>query len=239
MPYDPEVLWNYELGVKADFFDHRLRINGALFYMDWSDMQVEFLVPQLEGTAGGSIISNAKSATSKGLELSLSALPVDNLRVNFNVGYLRAQLGEATIFIRNNVCNHRPPSTECNHVLDGKTTPLSPKWTMSADAEYSFPIYANNEGFARLEWTFRDTVETTLVEGLIQEKGFPWQVPSYDFFNLRAGVRRKDFSIVAYAENLFNSNYYANAYVKAWAGGVALEPSFRTYGIRVQYKYGE
>lgn len=238
VPYDPEVLWNYELGVKADFFDNRLRLNGALFYMDWSDMQVEFLVPQLEGTAGGSIISNAESATSKGLELSLSALPVDNLRVNFNVGYLRAKLDRATIFIRNNVCNHRPPSTECNHVLDGKTTPLSPKWTLSADAEYSFPI-ANYEGFGRLEWTFRDTVETTLVEGLVQEKGFPWQVPSYDFFNLRAGVRHKDFSVVAYAENLFNSNYYANAYVKAWAGGVALEPSFRTYGIRVQYKYGE
>ncbi|WP_394698398.1 TonB-dependent receptor domain-containing protein [uncultured Desulfobacter sp.] len=36
--YEPESLWNYEVGVKGDFFDHRLVVNGALYYMDISDM---------------------------------------------------------------------------------------------------------------------------------------------------------------------------------------------------------
>ena len=239
IPFDPEIVWNYEVGVKADLLKNRLRINAAAFYMDWSDMHVGFLVPQLGGQVGGSVVSNADSASSKGVEVSLTALPVDDLIVNFNVGYLKARLDKATVFIRDNVCNHRPPSTECNHVLDGSTTPMSPEWTMSADAEYTFNITPTYDGFARVEWTFRDTVDRPQVEDLIKPDEFPWRVPSYDFFNVRAGVRHKNFTVTGYAENVFNSHFYQNAYRKAWAGGVSLEPSLRSYGIRVRYTYGE
>ena len=239
IPYDPEIVWNYEVGVKADLLNNRLRVNAAAFYMDWSDMHVGFLVPQLGGDIGGTVISNAESAFSKGVEVSVTALPVDNLIVNFNVGYLKAELEKATVFIRDNVCNHRPPSTECNHVLDGETTPMSPEWTMSADAEYTFNINPTYDGFARVEWTYRDTVDRPQVEDLIKADEFPWRVPSYDFFNVRAGVRHKNFTVTGYAENVFNSHFYQNAYRKAWGGGVSLEPSLRSYGIRVRYTYGE
>lgn len=238
VPYDPEIVWNHEIGLKATLFENRLRLSAALFFMNWTDMQVEFLVPVLTtGGTGGDVISNAEEATSKGAELSLTALPFDNLVVNFNLGYLRAKMNRATIFIRDNQCNHVPPSTECNHVLDGATTPMSPKWTMSADAEYTFPVMNKFEGFGRLEWTFRDTVDRTLVEGLLHPDEFPWKVPAYDFFNLRAGIRADAWSLTAYAENLFDSDYYQNAYVKAWATGVALEPSLQSYGIRLRYNY--
>ena len=239
VPYDPEFVWNYEVGVKADLLNNRLRVNAAVFYMDWSDMHVSFLVPQLGESAGGTFISNAESAFSKGVEVSVTALPVDNLIVNFNLGYLDAELDKATVFIRDNVCNHRPPSTECNHVLDGSRTPLSPEWTMSADAEYTFNVAPAYDGFARIEWTYRDKVARVQVEDLLRPNEFPWQVPSYDFFNVRAGVRHKNFTVTGYAENVFNSHYYQNAYRKAWAGGVSLEPSMRSYGIRVRYTYGE
>ena len=239
IPYAPEIVWNYEVGVKADLLNNRLRVNAAAFYMNWSDMHVSFLVPQLGESAGGTFISNADSAFSKGVEVSLTALPIDNLIVNANVGYLKAELEKATVFIRDNVCNHRPPSTECNHVLDGSTTPMSPEWTMSADAEYTFDISPTYTGFARIEWTYRDKVNRTQVEDLLRPDEFPWQVPSYDFFDVRAGVRHKNFTITGYAENVFNSHFYQNAYRKAWASGVSLEPSRRSYGIRVRYTYGE
>ena len=239
IPYDPEIVWNYEVGMKADLMNNRLRVNAAVFYMDWSDMHVSFLVPQLGESAGGTFISNAESAFSKGVEVSVTALPIDNLIVNFNLGYLDAELDKATVFIRDNVCNHRPPSTECNHVLDGSRTPLSPEWTMSADAEYTFNVAPAYDGFARVEWTYRDKVDKTQVEDLLRPDEVPWQVPSYDFFNVRAGVRHKNFTIAGYAENVFNSHFFQNAYRKAWASGVSLEPSMRSYGIRVRYTYGE
>ena len=239
IPYNPEIVWNYEVGVKADLLKNRLRVNAAAFYMDWSDMHVGFLVPQLGGQVGGQVVSNADSAFSKGVEVSVTALPVENLIVNFNVGYLKAELEKATVFIRDNICDHRPPSTNCNHVVDGSTTPMSPEWTMSADAEYTFNITPTYDGFARVEWTYRDTVHRPQVEDLIKADEFPWRVPSYDFFNVRAGIRHKNFTVTGYAENVFNSHFFQNAYRKAWAGGVSLEPSLRSYGIRVRYTYGE
>ncbi len=238
VPYEPEEMWNYEVGVKADLMDNRLRLSAAAFYMDWSDMQVEFLVPAVGEGLGGSVVSNADSASSRGFELTVTALPVSNLEINFSAGYLDAELDKATIFIRDNVCNHRPPSTECNHNFDGRTTPLSPEWTLSADAEYRFDV-GGNDGFARLEWSYRDEVDRTLVEGLLHDDAVPWKVPSYDFFNLRVGIRNEKWALTAYVENLLDEDYYANAYVKAWHGGVAVEPSFQTYGVRLKYNFGE
>ena len=226
--FEPETMWNYEVGVKADLFDNRLRVNAAAFYMKWTDMQADFLqFVVIDGAlAGFDIVSNAESAISKGVEVSLTALPIDNFMVNLDVGYLSSKFDEAVIFIEGE-----------NRVLNGVRTPLAPEWTMSADAEYMFNISPTYDGFARLEWTYRDGTKTN-VAGLIHDS-FPYYSPSYDFFNLRAGIRHKNFTITGYAENLFDSNYYPNAYIKAWASGMSVEPSFRTYGVRVRYTYGE
>ena len=226
--FEPETMWNYEVGVKADLFDNRLRVNAAAFYMKWTDMQADFLqFVVIDGAlAGFDIVSNADSAISKGVEVSLTALPIDNFIVNFDVGYLSSKFDEAVIFIEGE-----------NRVLDGVRTPLAPEWTLAADAEYMFNVSPTYDGFARLEWTYRGGTKTN-VAGLIHDN-FPYYSPSYDFFNLRAGIRHKNFTITGYAENLFDSNYYPNAYVKAWASGMSVEPSFRTYGIRMRYTYGE
>ena len=47
-PFKEETLWNYEIGIKSEWFDRRLRVNAAAFFVDWSDLQLEtffFTVP--------------------------------------------------------------------------------------------------------------------------------------------------------------------------------------------------
>jgi iron complex outermembrane recepter protein len=226
--FDPETLWNYEVGVKAALFDQRLRLNAALFYMDWEDLQVGFQENLIDEDGnfvlfGGT--NNAESATSKGAELALTALLGEKLLVNFSAGYLDAKFDRFTALIDGQ-----------NRILDGRTIPNAPKWTLAADAEYGFNISPVWEGYVRGEWTYRDDIRPTTTS-LIYD-GFPWEVPSWDFFNLRVGVERDDLSVVAYAENLFDENYYTNAYQKAFAGGLFIEPSYRTYGLRLTYDFG-
>jgi iron complex outermembrane receptor protein len=225
--YDPEELWNYEIGLKGDFLDRRLRVNASAFLMDWTDMQASF---QQAGTDengnfilfGG--IDNADSATSKGVEVSLTALPTDNLVFNLDVGYLDAEFDEFTAFIDG-----------ANRVLDGAVIPNSPKWTVSANAEYTRTLSTALEGFARLEWIYRDEIRPSTAS-LIQE-GFPWEVPSYNFTNLRVGVRHDNFTLTAYAENVLGEDYYTNAYQKAFMGGLFIEPSIENYGVRFRYTF--
>lgn len=223
--YDPETLWNYEVGVKGDFMDNRLRVNAALFYMDWEDLQVAFQENYRDENGdfqlfGG--VNNAEKATSKGAELMATALLTENLIVNLNLGYLDAKFDDFIAVVDSQ-----------NYVLNGETIPMSPKWTASADAEYGWQLTDLWGAYARVEYAFRDDVEPT-VPAVVYE-GFPWDVPSYDYVNLRLGFERDHFKIVAYVENLFDDDYYTNAYQKAFSGGMFIEPSWQKYGVRFTY----
>ncbi|MEQ8264614.1 TonB-dependent receptor [Pseudohaliea sp.] len=225
--YDPEELWNYEIGYKADLLDRTLRINAAIFYMDWTDLQAAFQESGVDDEGeffifGG--IDNADSAESYGAELSITSAPVAGLVMNLNVGYLKAEFEEFTALIDG-----------ADRVLDGQTIPNSPEWTVSADAEYSFPLSSGLDAFVRGEYIYRDSLRST-VAALIQE-GFPWEVPSYDIFNLRFGIQHENYSVTAYVENLFDDTYFTNAYQKAFSGGLHIEPGVQRYGVRVRYTF--
>jgi iron complex outermembrane receptor protein len=225
--YDPESLWNYEIGMKADLFDQRVRINAAVFYMDWTDLQVSFQESLINENGdfvifGG--VTNAEAATSKGAEISSTILVSDHLIVNLNVGYLDAKFDDFAAFIDG-----------ANYTLDGLTIPNSPEWTASANAEYDFNYTANWAGYVRLEWNYRDEIKPNTTSLIYT--GFPWDVPSYNYFNLRVGAEYKNIRLVGYVENLLDEEYYTNAYQKAFAGGLFIEPSYQRFGIRATYEF--
>jgi iron complex outermembrane receptor protein len=225
--YDPEEIWNYELGYKADLLDNTLRINAAVFYMDWTDLQASFQESGVDEEGeffifGG--VDNADSAESYGVELTVTSAPINGLIMNLNVGWLQAEYQEFTALIDGQ-----------NRVLDGLTIPNSPEWTISADAEYSFPITSGLNGFVRGEYIYRDELRSTTA-ALIQE-GFPWVVPSYDIVNLRAGVEGEKYTVAFYVENLFDDTYFTNAYQKAFSGGLHIEPGVQRYGLRARYNF--
>jgi len=227
--FDEETLWNYEIGVKTDLLDNRLRLNAALFYMDWDGLQVEFEQSGLDENGNLVIfngLNNAENSTSKGAELTATALLSENIVANLSIGYLDAEFNELTQFLDGE-----------NRVFDGRTIPRSPKWTVAADVEYNVDISSTLNGFVQAEWRYRDDSTSETTAFLRPEGTFPWYIPSYDFFNLRAGIEHQNYSISAYVENLFDSNFYTNAYEHAYMGGMFLEPSFRTYGVRGRYEF--
>ena len=227
--FDEETLWSYEVGVKTDLLDDRLRLNAALFYMDWDGLQVEFEESGLDEEGNLVIfngLNNAEKSTSKGVEVAATALLTENVVANLSVGYLDAEFDELTQFLDGE-----------NRVFDGRTIPRSPEWTIAADVEYDFNISSTLDGFVRAEWQYRDDYTAETNAYLRPEGTFPWYVPSYDVFNLRAGIVNEDFSIAVYAENLFDNNFYTNAYEHAYIGGTFVEPSFRTFGVRGRYEF--
>jgi iron complex outermembrane receptor protein len=83
--YDPEEVWNYELGLKFDAWDRRLRVNTALFYTDYQDRQLTTLrINPDTGRIAGALI-NADSSTIAGLEIETTILPIENLQITANV----------------------------------------------------------------------------------------------------------------------------------------------------------
>ncbi len=65
--YDPETLWNYEVGLKTRLLEDKLVFNASAFYMDITDMEVTSNIDPVT-----THISNAAKATSqKGLSWKL------------------------------------------------------------------------------------------------------------------------------------------------------------------------
>ena len=72
-PFEPETVDNYELGIKSEWLDNRLRINANIFYMEYEDKQEELQLPDSSGTGQKTIVTNASSATIQGLEFDVQA----------------------------------------------------------------------------------------------------------------------------------------------------------------------
>ena len=85
-PLDPEKIKDFELGTKSDLLNHRLRLNGSVFYYDYKDLQVG----QINNT-GSIIYANAASAKIYGLEALVAVEPIDNLELQLGGTWLHAR----------------------------------------------------------------------------------------------------------------------------------------------------
>jgi iron complex outermembrane receptor protein len=75
-PVNPETINAYEVGLKSEFFDHRLRLNVAAFDYDYKNIQLR----QTGGNFPGRfILVNAATGTVRGLDVDFTAVPVRNL----------------------------------------------------------------------------------------------------------------------------------------------------------------
>jgi iron complex outermembrane receptor protein len=87
--YEPEEADSLEVGVKWDFWDDRARLNTALFYVEYTDMQRAAIVTQ--GILQETIVFNAAEVPAWGLELEGSFLFTEQWSGRFNIGYVNAE----------------------------------------------------------------------------------------------------------------------------------------------------
>src|SRR5690554_3202992 len=91
--YDPEFSNNFELGLKNEFLENRLRWNVSAFYTTVRDIQV----PQLILPEAFVVTTNEGELTSMGLESEVTALMGRNLTVSWNAGVTDAEFEELIV----------------------------------------------------------------------------------------------------------------------------------------------
>lgn len=91
IPYRPETVKSYEIGAKADFFDHHLRTNIAIFQSEYKDLQRTIILTLPPPRSFGNFLTNAANARVRGVELEATATPTDALTIGMSVGYLDPQ----------------------------------------------------------------------------------------------------------------------------------------------------
>jgi iron complex outermembrane receptor protein len=118
--FKSDSLWNYELGTKTAWFENRLTVNAAAFYIKWKDIQQQILLP-----CGFQYRANAGAAESKGGEVEVRARASERLDFSMGLGYQRAKITEASTSSPQQV---------------GSPVYQVPDWTANAGVDYAMPI---------------------------------------------------------------------------------------------------
>lgn len=240
--FGKETLWNYEVGANAYLADRRVRVSGALFFMDWKDFQIirretlclfpdgstelVILVPDLSVCSQQLQVdrtTNAPKARSKGAEFSIQALVVEGLQVGGGLGYLDANYVKGTTVVGGQ-----------DFDLAGIRLGSSPKWTASANAQYDFQAFGGDT-FVGGTWSYRSSAAQGLIAQAIDR--FPTKVDSFSLVNLRAGKSWDNHSIVLNVDNVLNKEYFTATEGFSF-GGAMLSYNPRTWTVRWTAKFG-
>jgi iron complex outermembrane recepter protein len=129
-PTSPEKANSFELGMKSELLQHRIRLNEALYYVKYTDMIVQVVLPvtNANGQAGEeTLFRNAAEMTAYGVENELTARLTDNLLLHLPLSYQHCKYNE---FQSNGVNLAGLPVTRC------------PEWTATVDLNYAVPMRA-------------------------------------------------------------------------------------------------
>jgi len=94
-PTDDETSQSVEIGIKSDWFDQRLRVNATAFWTKFEDLTFNVFIPSPNNPTGQETAAdNIGESTNKGIELEITALPIQNLTLEASIGLLDAEYDE-------------------------------------------------------------------------------------------------------------------------------------------------
>jgi iron complex outermembrane receptor protein len=217
--YDEETLVTYEIGWKTELLDRRLRWNGAIFYSDYDDMQLDILV----GCPTCTKTQNAGTAEISGVETELSFLLTDSVRIDLSYGYLDSEINDV-----------EGDDANLYHL------PNAPENMLAATLDWQIVQLAAGDLSLAVDYSWQDDSVT----GVRELVGI--DVDSYDLASARlqlAGqnwVGKGDFRVAAWVRNMFDEEYYVDTFGSfntLHANRVATYGDPRTWGVDVQYSF--
>jgi iron complex outermembrane recepter protein len=216
--FESDSLWSYELGGKTSWAGGRLIANAAVYYIDWDNTQV----------ASGSLcnfsgaVLNVGAVESRGAELEIQAVPNDRLKLGIAAAYLDAEVAERL---------QLPGATRVFAEV-GAPMPDIPEWSLSATGDYSFPISATWQGFARLDYRYVTDRPVSLTTTAEKE--------AYGLGNFRFGTTNDRWTVSLYAENFTDEQpSLAGTPAATTLGTRGVDFTFRprTYGMIIERQF--
>jgi len=223
-PIKPEHVTAYELGLKTDLLDRRLRIDVAAFYNDYSDMQVFTQINSpVFGNPPVNVLDNAPKAHTQGIDLSVIGKPTGNLTITENLGLLQTRLDQYTVT--------RDPSSP-NY--SGNRLPLSPQVSSSTIVDYTQPV-PKGDLDVQLSFNYKS-------KQFFDTSNDPLTTQSaYWIENARVSYSFKEahWEVAAYVHNLSGEKYLIDAFDLTSPFGLIEDVVGRPreFGVELNYRY--
>lgn len=239
--YRKEVSSAFEAGVKGNVFDGAVTFDLAGYYTNVDDMQFfEFFVG---GFGLLRVVSNIDDVELYGAELNLTAKLLDGWTV----------FGSANVTESEIKANASRPDSV------GNKSPHTADYTINLGTQLDLPVSNTIDFVTRADYritgptwfhTLQNNTNPTLFSGLLP--GSALALPafvgdadlsvtkreSFGVMNLRVGVEGESWSIIAFADNLFDKKYLSEVITAAEFGGSFISPGgLQRFGVELGYKF--
>ena len=227
--YDPDFLYNYELGWKATLAPG-LRINGAVYQQNWKKFQFSFL-----GANSFTEIHNGPDARIRGVDVDLA----------YNRGPLNLQVAAAYTDAKmtKNLCERDDPTYACtgtdNSIASpaGTRLPITPKFKISGTARYTTELSGTTKAYGQINAAYQGSAPS---EVRAEQAATIGELPAFATVNLAFGIDWDKVNIELFASNLFDERGQVARFLQCGACGqrpyvVPIQP--RTIGLRAGYEF--
>jgi iron complex outermembrane receptor protein len=219
--FGPEKLTSYEIGVKTDLFDRKVRFNTAVFYNDFKDAQLVLLsCPQFGGPGPCALPQNAGDAKVSGVEVEITAVPVEGLQLDLSGSYLHWDwkcVNPQVVGLPQGPCTSDPAVI---NLLSG--TPIGfIKQQAHAGIQYSVPLSGGGSLTPRVDVTYQGPqTGSNQAAAPGSPSALYGQVASFTVANAHLEWRnaKKDLSAKLEVTNLFNKYYFYSKFDLTGAG---------------------
>lgn len=227
--YDPETTDSFEVGIKSEWMDRRLRLNAALYFQSYDDFQVTSKFPPTS-----TIVQNAADVDSRGVELEFTYLANDKFTFDGSVAHNVSEYGSFTNAPCSLIVSKSPT---CSQDLSGRQLDNAPKWTVNLGGEYRdvTDMLSGSELFIRLDSATRSetNLAATLATDTIQD--------NYTLLGFRAGLESISgpWKVSVWANNLGDEDYAVLAgRPSGHTDGLTMVQGLpRTYGITLDWSF--
>ena len=241
--FGPEKLTSYEIGLKTDLFDRRVRLNLAGFYNDFKDAQLTLLsCPQFGGPGPCALPQNAGNAHVKGVEAELFARPVEGLQFDASASYIDWKwtcVNPAVVGGASGACSSDPAVVSL--LSKNPRGLIKTKWSFGI--QYDAELGKAGTLTPRFDMAY----QSSLAGGdLAPAAGSPsalfGQVPAYTISNARLTWlnEKKDLSVALEVTNLFDKYYFLSKFdlTGAGAGAITGQPGRpREWAVTIKKKF--
>lgn len=221
-PYDEETVDAFEIGLKSEMMNRRLRLNVAAYQNQYTDLQRTVFGP---GGGVSQIKLNAADAVIQGVEIEVTALLSESFTLTGWVAYTDASYDE---FVGFDVDGDGNPDPELAKDLDFASVPKESAFvqlsyfhdmanglelTASGSAKYSGKRFGDEKNVVELD--------------------------SYTAVDATVGIGNSDdgWQVSLFGKNLTNEEYTDFSIISAGIKGLWSVSKPRTFGVEVSYSF--
>ena len=222
LPYRPETLTSFELGLKSTLADGRLQLNAATFYYDYKDKQEPSTAVTPVGNISG--LTNVPKSKILGAEVEATWIIVDGLTLDAGVAYLDTEITEYQAVD----ANASAFPTVVTFDASGSQLSNAPTWQANGTLRYVWPISESLYMTVASDISYKSAVAN----------GIQDPISNYTLVNARLGIGDADgkWDVTLWGRNIFNEYYFPAAFVGngtyARINGLPA-----TYGVSLSYNF--